>query len=63
MCCMLVIPFRCTKGSLYSVFDIEDCSEVKFTYFIGYFKAVTILSRLHVDDVIEVGFYITLEGY
>ena len=42
MCCILVMAFSCTEGSLYSVFDIEECGEVEFTYFIGYFEAVDV---------------------
>ena len=41
MCCMLAMAFSCTDGSLYSVFDIEECDGVEFTYFIEYFKVVT----------------------
>ena len=42
MCCMLVMAFRCAEVSFYSVFNIDECGGVDFTYFIGYFKAVTV---------------------
>ena len=42
MCCISVMIFSCTEGSLYSVFNIEECGGVDFTYFIGYFKAADV---------------------